>query len=40
MSEQVNITFPDRSVYIGEYRDGKAHGHGTWIFPDGSGYSG
>jgi hypothetical protein len=34
------MTFPDGSVYNGEYKNGKQHGSGTIIFKDESIYSG
>jgi len=26
--------------YVGEFKDGKKHGHGTYTFPDGKKYVG
>ena len=29
------MTYSDGSKYIGEWKDGKLHGQGTYYFPDG-----
>ena len=33
-------TFEDGSTYVGEFRDGKLHGQGTYTFPSGTEYVG
>lgn len=38
--DQVKITFPDGSVYIGQTRDGEMHGFGTIHFKNGIKYEG
>ena len=32
--------FRDERKYVGEYKDGKRHGHGTYTYPDGAQYVG
>ena len=34
------MTFPDGSVFEGEFKDGKANGHGKMTFPDGGVFEG
>ena len=34
------VTYPDGTVYIGEYQHGEKHGHGTFTYPDGAVYVG
>ena len=34
------IKYPDGSVYVGEVKDGKEHGRGTYTWPDGTKYEG
>ena len=29
------INFPDEIKYVGEVKNGKLHGKGTWTLPDG-----
>jgi len=37
---EVNLAFPDGARYIGQAKDGKAHGRGMYVYPDGSKYEG
>jgi hypothetical protein len=34
------INLPNGSVFAGERRNGKKHGHGVQVWPDGSRYEG
>ena len=33
-----SLTFPDGSTYVGEVKDGKSHGQGTYTYSDGTQY--
>ena len=35
-----NYIYPDGSMYLGEYKDGKFHGQGTFTWSDGEKYVG
>ncbi len=35
-----NMTYTDGVKYVGDYKDGKRHGQGTYTFPDGKKYVG
>ena len=35
-----NIHFPSWKKYVGEWKDGKFHGQGTYTFPNGRKYLG
>ncbi len=37
---QKTYTTPDGRKYVGELKDGKAHGQGTYTWPDGRKYVG
>jgi hypothetical protein len=37
---QVTNTLPDGTKYIGHFKRGQPHGHGTALFPDGKKYIG
>ena len=39
MTEE-RIEFEDGSVYVGEVKDGKRHGRGTYTYSDGEKYEG
>ena len=34
------MTYPNGSKYLGEYKDGKKHGQGTFTYPNGDKYVG
>jgi len=34
------ITFPDGATYVGEFKDGKRNGQGSFTLPDGEKLSG
>ena len=38
--EQVNLTFPNGDKYVGEFKDDKPNGKGTYTWSDGGKYEG
>ncbi|MCL1912060.1 MAG: hypothetical protein FWG13_07635 [Leptospirales bacterium] len=38
--EVQTLTFPDGSTYVGQVKDGKLNGQGTYTWPNGSKYTG
>ena len=38
--EQVNLTFPNGDKYVGEFKDDKPNGQGTYTWSDGRKYEG
>ena len=38
--EQVNLTFPNGNKYVGEFKDDKPNGKGTYTWSDGRKYEG
>ena len=36
LMKKKTINYPDRSKYVGEFKDDKFHGQGTYTFADGT----